>query len=170
MYNIGDMVLYGGEGICKIVGIEDKKIADKVIQYYALSPEGIGNSVFYVPTEGKVAESKIRKIINGSEIKAIIEKSQPAEWEENDRIRRDNYNKAINSADREMIISLIKCCDIHKEEVSKQGKRLYKVDEYFLAEAEKLLYGEFKNVFKIERNEIVSFILGKYEPEEIWRL
>ena len=167
MYNIGDMVLYGGEGICKIVGIEDKKIADRVVKYYALSPEGIGYSVFYVPTEGKAAESKIRKIITGSEMRAIIEKSKPAVWEENDRARREVYNSAINCADREKIVSLIKCCDIHKNELSLQGKRIHKVDEYFLAEAEKLLYGELKNLFKINREEIIPFILGECEVEEL---
>ena len=69
MYNIGDLVLYGGEGICKIKCIEEKKIADRVIKYYVLTPEGISNSVFYVPMEGKTAEEKIRKIISGKEIK-----------------------------------------------------------------------------------------------------
>lgn len=167
MYNIGDLVLYGGEGICKIKCIEEKKIADRVIKYYVLTPEGISNSVFYVPMEGKTAEEKIRKIISGKEIKEIINKVSPALWEENDRIRRDNYNKAINCADREMIVSLVKCCDIHKEELSSQGKRLHKVDEYFYSEVEKLLYGELKNVFRLEKNDIIPFILGKYEPEEI---
>jgi len=167
MYNIGDMVLYGGEGICRIVGIEDKKIADRVIKYYALTPEGECNSVFYVPTEGKAAESKIRKIISGKEIKDIITNADSAIWEDNDRVRRELYNSAINCADREKIISLIKSCILHKEEMASQGKRLHKVDEYFLIEAEKLLYGEFKNVFKIERDEVISFVLGKCEIEEL---
>ncbi len=167
MYNIGDLVLYGGEGICRIVGIEDKKIADRVVKYYALTPEGEGNSVFYVPTEGKAAEAKIRNIISGKEIREIIDNSHSAVWEDNDRARRELYNKAINCADREKVISLIKSCFVHKEELAEQGKRLHKVDEYFLVEAEKLLYGEFKNVFKIERNDIIPFILGKYEIEEL---
>lgn len=167
MYNIGDLVLYGGEGVCRIMGIEDKKIADKVIKYYALTPAGEGNSVFYVPTEGRAAEAKIRKIISGKEIREIIENTSPALWEENDRGRRELYTSAVNCADREKIVSLIKCCFLHKEVLNQQGKRLHKVDEYFLAEAERLLYGEFKNIFKIERDEIIPFVLGKCEIEEL---
>ena len=167
MYNIGDMVLYGGEGLCRIIGIEDKKIADRTIKYYALTPAGNESSVFYVPTEGKVAETKLRKIISGKENKKIINDAEFASWEENDRQRRDIYSNAINCADRGAIASLIKACDRHKKEISEIGKKLHKVDEYFLAEAEKLLYGEFKTVFKIEKEEIIPFVLGEFCPEEI---
>ena len=51
--------------------------------------------------------------------------------------------------------------------MASQGKRLHKVDEYFLIEAEKLLYGEFKNVFKIERDEVIPCVLGKCEIGEL---
>ncbi|MBR6720413.1 MAG: hypothetical protein IKL74_05825 [Clostridia bacterium] len=167
MYNIGDMVLYGGEGLCRISGIEDKKIADRTIKYYALTPARNESSVFYVPTEGKAAETKLRKIVSGKEIKKIIKEADCALWEDNDRQRRDIYSGAINSADRGGIASLIKACDKHKKEIFELGKKLHKVDEYFLAEAEKLLYGEFKTVLKIEKEEIIPFVLGEFEPEEL---
>ncbi len=167
MYNIGDMVLYGGEGICRITSIEDKKIADRVIKYYVLTPESSGNSVFYVPMEGKAAEAKIRKIISGKEIRKIINETASDVWEDNDRVRRDIYNGAVNCADREKIVALVKCCILHKEKLSEEGKRLHKVDEYFLSEVEKLLYGEFKNVFEIERDEIIPFIIGQCEVKDI---
>ena len=82
-------------------------------------------------------------------------------------IIRDVYSNAINSADRGAIASLIKACDKHRKEISELGKKLHKVDEYFLIEAEKLLYGEFKTVFKIEKAEIIPFVLGEFDPEEI---
>ena len=167
MYNIGDTVLYGGEGLCKVIGIEDKKIADKVIKYYALTPLDGKSSVFYVPTEGKVAETKLRQIISGKEIKDIVKNTVASEFVENDRARREVYSNAINSADRSAIVGFIKSCEIRENELLEYGKRLHKVDEYFIMDAEKFLYGEFKTVFKIEREQVIPFVLGKFEPEEL---
>lgn len=167
MYNIGDMVLYGGEGICRISAIEDRKIADKKISYYILSPAGESSAVFYVPVEGKTAEMKLRKIITADEFIAIVSKATPSEWIENDRARRDKYKTAINEADRAALASFVKSIDAHRAELSEIGKRLHKLDEYFLIEVEELLLGELKTIFKIEKGGVIPFMLGDLTPEKI---
>ncbi len=167
MYNIGDMVLYGGEGLCRISAIEERKIADKKISYYMLSPAKESSAVFYVPVEGKTASTKLREIISADEFILIVESAKPAEWIENDRARRDRYKTAINEADRVSLASYVKAIKIHKEELISQGKKLHKLDEYFYTEVEDLLFGELKTIFRIERTEIIPFILGEASPEKL---
>ncbi len=167
MYNIGDMVLYGGEGICSIIGIEDKRIADKKISYYILSPGKGTNSVFYVPVEGKTAETKLRKIITAADFSSIVKEAKPSEWIENDRARRDKYKAAINEADRSSLVSFVKSVKLHKDHLADMGKKLHKLDEYFLVEVEDLLIGELQTIFKIDKGEVISFMLGELEPEAI---
>ncbi len=167
MYNLGDMVLYGGEGLCSISAIEERKIADKKISYYILTPVRKSSAVFFVPVEGKTAETKLRKIITAEEFILIVKEAKPSEWIENDRARRDKYKAAINEADRASIASFVKTIKLHKEELSEQGKRLHKLDEYFYVEVEDLLVEELKTIFKIEKSEVIPFMLGELTPERI---
>lgn len=160
MYEIGDKVLYGGEGICEITGIEDRKIGDKLISYYILKHIDGANSVFLVPINSKVAETKLRKVIKGNEIKDIFKMAKKAPWKELDKERREMYRLALCNADREAIASLVKMVCEKKKELSELGKKLHKVDEYFLTEAEKLLYGEIETFFHVKKGEVVPFILG----------
>ncbi len=166
MYEIGDKVLYGGEGICEITGIEDRKIADKLISYYILKHIDGANSLFLVPINSKVAETKLRKVITGDEIKAIFKSAEKASWKELDKERKDMYRIALCNADREAIASLVKMVCEKKEELLGLGKKLHKVDEYFLIEAEKLLYGEIETFFTLEKSEVIPFILGDICPED----
>lgn len=44
-----------------------------------------------------------------------------------------------------------------------EGKHLYISDERFLKEAEKILYDEFQFVLKLQKNEVLPFIVQKIE-------
>ena len=167
MFKTGEMVVYGGAGLCKIAGIEEREAAGNVSACYVLVPEEATNTVIYVPKEGVVAQTRIRKVISGKELKEMISKSVPALWEENDRTRKKEYVRAINMADREAVFSFVKSCGQRIKELEEAGKKLRKVDEYFLQDAEKLLYSEFKSVFEIEKKDVIPFILGELEVSEL---
>lgn len=166
MFNIGDKVLYGGEGVCRVDRIEDKCIAGKKVSYYVLDRLDGVNSIFFVPVDSRAADEKMRKVISAEEIKKIIVEAEPSAWPETERERKELYRNAIATADRESIASLIKTVCSVKEELEKNGKKLHKTEEYFLDDAKKLMYGELAAVFNIEKSEIIPFILGKVNPTE----
>ncbi len=166
MFKKGDMVLYGGEGVCRIDGIEDKKIADRVVSYYVLCHVDGVNSVFFVPVESRAAREKMSKVISAPEIKKIVNEAKPAELSETERGRKESYKNAICQADRPMIASLIKSVCAVKRRLEDDGKKLHKTEEYFLEDAKKFLYGELSSVFIMEKSDVIPFILGEFVPAE----
>lgn len=166
MYSIGDVVLYGGEGICRISGIEDKKIGGQKMSYYTLKPVDGRNSLFFVPIEGEIADRKLRNIIPAEEIVKIVSGAEIKPWMEDDHERRETYRSAIGNADRSALSSLVKMVEKHREELRSTGHKLHKTDEYFLQETERLLAGEFCALFVMERHDVIPFLLGKFTPEK----
>ena len=161
MYQVGDIVLYGSEGVCKISGIEEKKIMDRKVNCYILQPVNDKHSVFFIPTDSGAAQKKLRHIAGAKELDAIFHSAEPVVWIESDRARREAYRTAIGYADRAALASLIKAVCMQRAHLALTGKKLHKIDEYFLSEAEKLLYGELSTVFEIEKEEVVPYILGE---------
>ncbi len=166
MYNIGDKVLYGGEGVCRISGIEDKRIAGQVISYYVLCRVDGVNSVFFVPVKSRAAEEKMRKVISAGEIKKIVSEAKPVKLCDTERERKELYKSAVCSADRPLLASLIKSVCAEKEALERLGKKLHKTEEYFLSDAQKMLYSELSSVMNINKDDVLPFVLGKVDPEE----
>lgn len=167
MYQVGDIVLYGSEGVCRISGIEEKKIVDRRVSCYILEPINDKNSLFFIPTDSQAAQSKLRHIVGAKELDTILHSAKPAAWIESDRQRREAYRTAIGCADRAALASLIKAVCAKREHLASLGKKLHKIDEYFLSEAEKLLYGELSTVFQIKKEEVVPYILGECSPKAL---
>lgn len=51
VYAVNDVVLYGGEGVCKIADIEKRNFHGKEVEYYVLKPLYGSSSTVYVPTQ-----------------------------------------------------------------------------------------------------------------------
>lgn len=161
MYQVGDVVLYGSEGVCKISGIEEKKIVDRTVSCYMLQPVNDKNSLFFIPTDSQAAQNKLRHIVGAEELDTILRSAKPAAWIESDRDRREAYRTAIGCADRAALASLMKAVCLQRAQLSLMGKKLHKIDEYFLLEAEKLLYGELSTMFHIKKEDVIPYILGE---------
>lgn len=166
MFNKGDMVLYGGEGVCRVEGIEEKKIGTATASYYVLCRVDGVNSVFFVPVESRAAQEKMCRVITAPEIKKIVAEARAEELPETDRERRELYKNAICSSDRSKIASLIKSVCALREKLDGEGKKLHKTEEYFLDDAKKFMFGELSAVFVMEKNDVIPFVLGEIDPCE----
>lgn len=169
MFNKGDMVLYGGEGVCRVDGTEEKKIGSTTAEYYVLCRVDGVNSVFFVPVKSRAAQEKMCRVISASEIKKIIREAEATELPPSDRERKEAYKNAICSADRAAVASLVKSVCEHEKALELKGKKLHKTEEYFLEDAKKFMYGELSAVFKMDKNDVIPFVLGEFSPEEIPR-
>lgn len=110
MYKIGDIFLYGSNGVCKITDIKSEKFARETKTYYILSPFFDSKETIFVPVDNETLISKMKSLLSKSEIMELIKSipEQKTVWNENTNTRRDLFKKIINKANRIELISLMK--------------------------------------------------------------
>ena len=72
MFNIGDTVVYGAQGVCKIDTVQEKQIGKQAIKYYVLKPVFNENTSVFVPIENAALTSKMQSILTLSQAKELI--------------------------------------------------------------------------------------------------
>lgn len=160
MFNIGDLIIYSGEGVCKVEEIGNPVIGGKIADrlYYTLSPLYRSGRVL-APVEGKVF---MRPVISREDAMALIE-AIPATEEEaceerNLRMLTEHYQARLQQYDPMELVRVIKSVQKKRDLALSRGKKLGQIDERFMHRAEEMLYGELAVALKIEKNQVVSFI------------
>lgn len=162
MFKTGDTVLYGSEGVCKIIEITEKKFGDTAIEYYVLTPVFSNRSTFFVPTQNEKLTSRLHPILTNAEIMNIIETTDElSQWIDNDSDRKDAFRAIVAGGEVRDIVSMLKSIIRHKAEVESVGKKLHKADEIAYKEAQKILYEEFAMVMDVSKDEVIDIICGK---------
>lgn len=168
MYQVGDTVLYGTDGVCVIADISSKDFGGEKREYYVLKPVHQDGSTFYLPTCSPAAKDKLRKVLSADQIYELI-RIMPDEgliWIEDENERKLKYKEIIQSGDRLELIKLIKTLYFHREDLKEAGKKFHICDERFMKEAEKLLYDEFAHVLNIRPEQVLPFIMEQIDLEE----
>ncbi|MBQ9859011.1 MAG: CarD family transcriptional regulator [Oscillospiraceae bacterium] len=163
MREIGEIVLYGTDGVCQISEITEKKFGKETTKYYVLSTLYRGNSVIYVPVGNEKLESKMRDIISREELDNIICNMPKEEsiWIENEPLRKIKYKEIITGGDRRDLFRLIKTLYEHRINQENSGKKMHMTDERFMKDAEKILYDEIAHVIGIDHRDVVGYITEK---------
>lgn len=165
MFKINDVVVYGSQGVCEIVDIEEKKIDGANKSYFVLKPKADRGATFYVPTWNEKAWGKMRKVMTKKDVNALID-SMPNKtpiWISNENERKEAYKKILTSGDQAAIISMVQALFIHKKEREAEGKRLHMSDEHFMKDAEQLLYNEWQYVLNVDKAGLMSYIFSRIE-------
>ena len=165
MFQENDVVVYGIQGVCRIVGIDEKKVNGAVKRYFVLKPTSDRGAVFYVPTWNEKALGKMRNVMTKDQIDALID-SMPEKaptWITNDNERKDTYQSILASGDQAAMICMIQALFTHKREREAEGKRMHVSDEYFLKDAEQILYNEWQYVLNVDRQGLMDYIMGRIE-------
>ncbi len=162
-FSVGDTILYGTNGVCKITDITEEKFNYETHKYYVLKPVFDENATVYIPFDNEKLISKMKRIISEEEINELIKslKGKEIEWIDNENKRKEKFKNIIYNGDREELMILIRTIYLHQEDLVKNGKKLHIMDERFLKDAEKLIYDEFSLVLNINREDVVPFILER---------
>lgn len=160
LFRMGDVVLYGIQGICKISGIEVKQIGKTALDYYVLNPVFNESTALFVPVDNEKLTTKMQNILGVKEVKQLIEKAQQISVLEicDEATKRERYREILSSGNREELISLIKTIRLEREKRSKLNKKLNMSDEQTLYKAERLLFNEIAYVLEIEPQEVQKMI------------
>ena len=151
MFHVGDYIVYGSNGICRVEEITHPDIAgiDEDKLYYVLVPEKTRDSRLFCPTDNS-------RVITADEAAALMEEVKEIEplQVESERMRDDSYKKAMKSCDLRQCVKVIKALLIRKEERESHGKKVTVTDERYMKLAEEGLYSELSLVMGKDREEI----------------
>lgn len=168
MFKVGDTVLYGSDGVCKISEITQKVFGDTSIEYYVLTPLYDNKSTFFVPTKNEKLKGKMHYVLSADEIKSVIDNCDDSfEWIDNDAKRSEEFKEIISCGELNKIARLTKCITRHKDEIIQKGKKLHKSDEIIYKEAIKILYEEFAMVINVTKDDIADVLCKKISFEEL---
>ena len=164
MFKINDVIIYGTQGVCEIVGIEEKTISGVTKNYFVLKPMKDQGATIYAPTDNAHVLKKMRRLLTVEEINGLID-SMPDEqtgWISNVNERKECYKNLLANGDHAALIQMIKAVYAHKKEREAAGKRLHMMDEHFFKDAEQILYNEFQYVLKLDsKDALMAYILSR---------
>lgn len=162
MFDIGDYIVYGQNGICKVADITHPEIsgADDDKLYYVLIPEKTRDSKLFCPADND--KIVIRKLITAEEAKQLMEESKSIEPLEivNERARDDSYKMAMKSCDVRKAVSVLKTLLMRKKEREDSGKKITATDERYLKQAQEGLFTELSIATGISKDEIRDIMLA----------
>lgn len=167
MYGIGDQVVYGVHGVCRVVDTEERSIDRKRVTYLVLEPEGQQGARYLVPTHNAAAMSKLRQVLSRDELEALIRSSEVLEdrWIPDENRRKQTYRELISSGDRTALMGMVSTLYRHKAAQTAAGRKCHLCDENFLRDAEKLLSGEVSLVMGLDADEAKAYLRRHLKDE-----
>ena len=164
VFAIGDLVVYGGEGVCRVESIGRSVIscADPTREYYTLAPLYHTGQVI-TPVDTRVL---MRPIMTTQEAEAFVASLAALEAENtaemSQRAAREHYQAVVTSYDCTRIAAFMKCLCCKRAAAIKNGKKVSQLDERYAKRAEDTLYGELAAALGITREEVCAYIRRSY--------
>lgn len=160
MFQVNDKVLYGSNGVCELVDIDERDCGGRMVEYYILKPIYAANSTVFVPINNEKLTSKMRHVLTKEQIDNMIHSipEDNQEWITDERTRKEKFRDIVNRADTFELIQLIEALLEHQREVVERGKKLHIADERMLREAEKMICDEFAYVLGISQDAVPGYI------------
>ena len=161
MFEIGDYVVHGNNGVCKVDAVQEMDMGKSTRTYYTLVPLYAPGSKLFVPADST-------KVVT----RAVMTKQEAAklmdEWEEmetlqveNDKNREDIYKAALRSCDTRKWVQLIKTSYLRSQDRLKKGKKITTSYERYLHMAEDNLFGELAIPFEMTKGEAEAYFISK---------
>ncbi len=167
-FAVGDAVVYGGSGVCKIDDITDISFFhERPSKHYILTPLFVNQpSTVYVPFNNEKLVSKMKPVITKDEAYELIHrvKTNDFAWIEDRNERKVKFIDCLSNGTHAEIIDMIGVIINRREELLNEGKTLNMQDERILNDAERRMTAELAVALEKEPSEIKDLIrteLGK---------
>jgi len=165
MFEIGEYIIYGNHGVCRVEDIGSLKIPgiDNSKPCYTLQPVFSKSSTLYTPVDNE--KVMMRRVISNDEALELMEQIPkiPLLWIENDKQREDVYKEALRFHDCTHWIKIIKTLYVRKQERMSQGKKLTFTDEKYLNIAKNCLLGELAIALEMEKDKVEDLVNERLE-------
>lgn len=109
MYQIGQLLVYGVHGVCRILEEEQRTVDRKKVTYLVLEPAGQEGAKYLVPTHNAAAMAKLRPVLKREALEALLESPgiRGEVWVQDENRRKQLYRELIGSGDRERLLAMI---------------------------------------------------------------
>ena len=163
MYQAGETVFYGTEGVCRVVEIREMKVGGEMADYYVLRPIYREGTTVFVPLKNELLVSRMRPLLTRDRIDRMIDEvnEEDKDWIEDASERKAEFQRILLSADRRELLSMVRVLYLRRLNLQTCGKRLRSNDEQMLRDAEKLLDEEFSVVLHIRPREVSEYIRNR---------
>lgn len=167
MFNVGDYVIYGSKGVCRVEKIGKSPTGSDNRLYYTLAPEYIKGSTVFTPVDN--TKVVLRGLISKEEAEKLVGDIPSIEslWVESDKERENEFKNILARCIPREIIKMIKNIYQRKIERLAEGKKVTVSDERYFKMAEDSLYGELAISLGMDREKVKEFISERLETEEM---
>ena len=165
-YQVGDVVVYNGEGVCRVeaVGIPELSGLEEQKEYYTLVPLYHEGTIF-IPVDTQVY---MRPALSRGEAEALIRKLPSLHpqlcQERNLRLITEHYQALLHSHDILDTAQLIKTIYNRRQCSMERGAKPSQLDERYMKRAEDLLHGELAYALGISKESVPDYITRVIEP------
>ncbi len=161
-YAIGDLLIYGETGVCRVMDIVEKEFLGVVQSCYQLMPFYQSCAIFTPVNNSTVYMRPIISREEADTIVASIPSIQPFEISaRSPRELTEKYTSIIKLHDCEKLAELAVSIYAKREKMLAQKKKLSAIDERFMKKAEDLLFGELAVVLGIDKTSVREYIEEK---------
>ena len=163
IFAVGERVIYGGTGVCRVEEITEKKMcqAGGTRMYYVLKPL-FQDGTIYTPVDTKVY---MRPVMTAQEAERVID-AIPDIRAESYHDRNFNqlaarYEQVLSSHEFMDIVALAVSIREKKTSAEQQSKKLGQVDTKFMKRAESLINGELSIALGIPEDKVPDYIADR---------
>ena len=162
MYSRGELIVYGGTGVCVVQEIAIREVSGAEKEYYILKPL-YQRCTITVPVDS--TKVFMRGIISKDEADEIIDSLPDIEVEVfHDRgVRQltEHYEERIKSHSCRELAALVMSIYEKRRATLAMNKKLGAVDERYMRRTEDLLFGELAAALNIERESVLAYIKNR---------
>lgn len=163
---VGEIVLYGTEGICKMLGCEEKRFGTDALMYYVLESQSKGSRIF-VPFANQTLVDRIRKPLSEEEMKDLLKNFTSlceSAWIENDRERKTSHALVVSNGKAQDLLILMKTVQNRRLKMESMGKKLYAHDDRAYREARALFLSEMVLSLQVSEQTANELLVQTWEP------
>ncbi|HOG01788.1 MAG TPA: CarD family transcriptional regulator [Clostridia bacterium] len=144
MFKVGDYIVYGSEGVCRVETIGPVPVAsmDQSKSYYTLSPV-YHTGVIYAPADARVP---MRPMLTRDEafdlIRSVPDIAEAPELPADPKRVAAEYRSCLQANDCKKLLRLIRAVHKKRALAAALGRGFGQTDDRFFKRAKELLYGE----------------------------
>ncbi|MCQ2517492.1 MAG: CarD family transcriptional regulator [Lachnospiraceae bacterium] len=165
MFDKGDYVVYGGDGVFRVeeIGPLDISGIPATQMFYTLKPISGRDSTVFSPIENE--GSTIRPVMSKEDAKKLIDSIEEIELLEipDDKKREIVFKESLRKYDNFELIRIMKTLIRRRDEKLAAGKKVTALDEKYYHIAEERLYGELTVALNMERGDVVKVVGDRIE-------
>lgn len=167
MYQIGDKIIYGSNGVCVIEEIKMMEVprTDELKAYYIIKPV-FQECRISAPVDTGVF---MRPIISAEEARALLEgipRVEPKPYY-NTALRQlqDYYEKQLAAHDCGVLVEMLMSVYRKRTEVLSQKRKFGAIDERYMKRGEELLFGELSVALGVEKADVRRMMAEQLNTE-----